>query len=119
MISTRTHGALDYLSAAALLSAAQLHGRRSTVGQSLAVAGLATVAYSLITRYEWGVVGALPMQKHLALDALQGVAFCATALLLNSETRELRHALAGYGLFAIVVAALTQREPEVTWSDAR
>lgn len=111
MIPTRTHGALDYLSAAALLSASQVLDGGSGLGRSLAAAGLGTAAYSLATRYEWGVAGALSMRQHLALDALQGAAFCTAALVLDREPPEVRLALAGYGLFSLAAAALTEREP--------
>lgn len=109
MIPTRVHGALDYLSAAALLVAPRLLGWRPGLRQPLAAAGLGTAAYSLATRYEWGAVGALSMEEHLALDALQGVAFCAAAASLAGEPREVRLLLAGYGLFALAAAALTDR----------
>jgi hypothetical protein len=116
MISTRTHGVLDYLSAAALIAVPQLFGWRSGLSRPLMAASLGTAAYSLLTRYEWGVVGALSMREHLALDALQGAAFCTAAALLNREPPEVRSALAGYGLFAIAAAALTDQEPEATRS---
>jgi hypothetical protein len=77
----------------------------------VAAAGLGTAAYSLMTRYEWGVGdGPLSMREHLALDGLQGAAFCLAAALLEDEPREVRLALAGYGLFALAAAALTDGE---------
>lgn len=111
MISTRTHGALDYLSVAMLLSASRAFGSRSALGRSLVATGLGTAAYSLMTRYEWGIVGTLSMREHLALDAFQGAAFCTAAALLGRERRDVRIALAGYGLFALAAAALTEPEP--------
>jgi len=112
MIPTRAHGALDYISAALLTLAPPLLGWRPGLSAPLAAAGLGTAAYSLLTRYEWGVGDApLSMRQHLALDALQGAGFCAAALLLDREPREVRLALAGYGLFALAAAALTDREP--------
>jgi hypothetical protein len=118
MISTRTHGALDYLSAAALVAGPRLLGWRSALAGPLAAVGLGTAAYSLLTRYEWGVADALTMREHLALDALQGAAFCGAAALLDREAPEVRLALAGYGLFALAAAALTERAPEADWPEA-
>ena len=112
MIPTRVHGALDYLSAAALLAGPRLLGWSPGLSGPLAAAGVGTAGYSLATRYEWGVADApLSMREHLALDAVQGLAFCAAAALLEDEPREVRLTLAGYGLFALAAAALTDREP--------
>lgn len=109
MIPTRVHGVLDYLSAAALLAVPRLLGWRPELSRTVAAAGLGTAAYSLLTRYEWGAAKALSMEDHLTLDALQGTAFCAAATLLKNESREVRLLLAGYGVFALTAAALTDR----------
>lgn len=108
MIPTRAHAVLDYLSAGTLIFAPPLLGWRSGL---LAAAGLGTAGYSAMTRYEGGLMGKLSMREHLALDAAQGAAFCAAALVLDKERREVRLALAGYGLFALAAAALTEHHP--------
>lgn len=109
MIPTRVHGLLDWLSAAALVTAPRLLGWRPGLRRALDGAALGTAAYSLATGYEWGAVDALSMEEHLALDTLQGAAFCAAAALLDEEPREVRLILASYGLFALAAAALTDR----------
>lgn len=112
MIPTRVHGLLDWLSAAALLAGPRLLGWRPGLRRALDAAALGTAGYSLATRYEWGLAqGPLSMREHLALDAAQGLAFCLAATALEDEPREVRLALAGYGLFALAAAALTDRRP--------
>lgn len=111
MIPTRVHAVLDCLSAGALILGPPLLGWRPALRRPLAAAGLATAAYSAMTRYEGGLRGRLSMREHLGLDAAQGAVFCAAALALERERRDVRLALAGYGLFALAAAALTDRNP--------
>ena len=42
------------------------------VTRMLTATAAGTVAYSLMTKYEWGLVKVLPMRAHLLLDALSG-----------------------------------------------
>jgi hypothetical protein len=79
-ISTSVHGILDYVSVGALLAAPRLFGWNSAVRQLLSVAALGTLGYSLMTRYGLGLIKALPMQAHLALDAASGALLCAAPL---------------------------------------
>lgn len=108
MITRSTHAALDGVSAAALMFGPTLLGGwgRQLRGPLLA-AGAGVAAYSLMTRYHGRGRRPLSMRQHLALDALQGAGFCAAAALLDREPREVRLALAGYGLFSLVAAAMT------------
>jgi spore maturation protein SpmB len=123
LIPTRIHGVLDYLSATALFLAPRALGWRPELTRPLAMAGAATVTYSLATRYEWGAFDGLSMPQHLACDAVQGAGFCLAAALLDRESADIRWALAGYGLFALAAAALTEREAPsarpVDWEQRR
>lgn len=47
----------------------------------------------------------------LAVDAAQGVGFLAAAAVLTREPPAARLAMAGYGLFALAVVALSDRAP--------
>lgn len=111
MIPTRVHGVLDYLSALTLYALPRLAGWPALLRTPMTAAAAGTAAYSLATRYEWGAVPALSMRQHLALDAVQGLAFCTAAVALEDAPREVRLSLAAYGLFALAAAALTDREP--------
>ncbi|WP_299819687.1 MBL fold metallo-hydrolase [uncultured Jannaschia sp.] len=109
MIPPRLHAALDALSAAALVAAPRILRWNRRLHAPLAAAGAGVAAYSLLTRYDRPSTAPLSMSEHLALDALQGAGFCAAAAMLKHEPPEVRGLLAGYGLFSIAVALLTDR----------
>lgn len=110
MIPTRVHAVLDYVSAGVLIGTPLLMGWRPSLCKSLGALGVGTAAYSALTRYEGGFTGKLSMDEHLALDAAEGAGFCAAALLMNSERKDVRGFLLGYGLFALAAALLTDRQ---------
>jgi len=108
MIPTRVHGVLDYLTAGTLLALPRMLGWSDRVTRLMTGAAVGTLGYSLMTRYEMGLVKLLPMRMHLALDAMSGAAFCAAPWMLPDEPDEVKQALVGLGLFELV-AALTSR----------
>ena len=59
LISVRTHGMLDYLTAGALLALPRALGWSKPATSLLTNTAAATVGYSLLTRYELGVVKVL------------------------------------------------------------
>lgn len=110
-LSTRVHGVLDYMTAAFLHTLPRVMGWDRKVTRLLDCAGASATAYSLVTRYELGVVKVLPMKAHLALDALSGAALIGAAAMLDDEDDEVRGVLAGIGLFEISAALLTRTTP--------
>lgn len=74
MVSTKSHGRLDYLTGTTLLSSPKVLGLEDMPSSSraLKLAGGGAIAYSLLTDYELGVAKLLPMPIHLALDAASG-----------------------------------------------
>ncbi len=112
IISTRTHGAIDYLTGAGLLAAPPLLGisDEPAAARTLRAAGLAAVAYSLLTDYEFGVVRVIPMPAHLAIDATSGALVAASPWLFGFAERgpryRLSHVLIG---LSEVLAALTSK----------
>ncbi len=107
MIPPRTHASLDAFSAAGLALAPSLLGWHPRLRTACALAGAGVAAYSMATRYEARSSAPLSMSRHLAIDALQGFGFCAAAAGLRREQADVRAALAGYGLFSIAAALLT------------
>ena len=77
---------------------------------ALRAAGLAAMAYSLLTDYEFGLVRIIPMPAHLAMDAASGVLVAASPWLFGFAERGPRyrrpHVVIG---LAEVLAALTSK----------
>ena len=107
-ISTKVHGVLDYMTAAFLHTLPRAMGWSRPVTALLDGAGSAATGYSLLTKYEMGVVKVLPMKAHLTLDALSGAALVGAALLMDDEDPEVRATIAGIGVFEIAAALLTR-----------
>jgi hypothetical protein len=71
-------------------------------------AGIAALIYSLLTKYELGVVHILPMSVHLALDALSGLFVATSPWLFDFADRVfLPHVI--MGVLEIGAALLTSR----------
>ncbi len=111
LFSTRTHGVLDYLSVVLLPVLPRALGWNKTVTRLLTGSALATLIYSLLTRYELGAVKVLPMPAHLALDGTSGLMLCLAAGILADEPRPVRLALLGFGLFEITASLTTETQP--------
>lgn len=111
LFSTRTHGALDYASVILLLALPRALGWSKPVTNLLTGSALATLVYSLATRYELGALKLLPMPTHLALDRASGLALCAAAGTMKDEPIAVRAALLALGLFEITASLTTDPIP--------
>ena len=107
VISTRTHGVLDYLTGVALLALPRLMGWSSQTTLLLTCLAIGTVVYSSLTRYQLGAMKVLPMKSHLVLDFMSGVLLCAAPFFLN-ESGTARIVLIGLGVFEILASLVTQ-----------
>src|SRR5919106_6471770 len=85
VISTRTHGVLDYLSGGMLLSAPSLLGLTEVPlsARVFRLAGGGAALYSLLTDYELVAVRELPMPVHLAMDAASGALLASSPWLFG------------------------------------
>ena len=110
-ISTKTHGIIDYVAGSMLTVLPEILKTGPLARMLFRSAGVGAGVYSMTTDYEMGVVKALPMQAHLALDAASGVTMLGAAALLDDETTSTRLAMAGVGLFEIFAALTTETEP--------
>ena len=112
VISTRTHGVIDYATGAALLAAPSLLGisDEPAASKGLRTAGAAATVYSLLTDYELGLVRVIPMSAHLAMDAASGVLLAASPWLFGFAGRGPRYRLPHTFVGAAeVLAALTSK----------
>lgn len=110
-LSTRMHGVLDYVMVAALLALPRMLGWSERVTMLLTVLAVGALVFTLLTRFELGLIKVLPMKVHLALDVLSGAALIGAALILADEPNAVRAMLAILGLFEILAVMITRTEP--------
>jgi hypothetical protein len=110
-ISTLVHGMLDFTTAAMVATVPRRLGASPALSGLLTVKALGVLAYSLCTRYELGLIKALPMRTHLALDAMTGAGKCVLPLLFSNEPAAVRLWLLGTGVFELFVTFSTDPEP--------
>jgi hypothetical protein len=107
LLSTKTHGAMDYPSALLLMAAPWVLGFRKNGPETWIPVGIGAtmLAQSLMTDYEFGAVRKVPMKRHLQMDGMAGLLLAASPFLLGFAARAcLPHVLLG---LAEVGAALT------------
>ena len=111
LFSTKMHGVIDYLSVGTLLTLPRALGWSEQVTRTLTGAAVGTLAYSLLTRYELGLVKALPMKGHLILDGMSGVTMLGAPLMFPDEDSDVTWTIAGFGVFELAASLLTETEP--------
>lgn len=74
-IDTITHGYLDYMMGVFLIAAPFMFDLESEnmEGAVFIMFGVLTIAYTVLTSYELGLVKIIPMKTHLFLDVLSGI----------------------------------------------
>ncbi|AWH86563.1 hypothetical protein HYN59_16255 [Flavobacterium album] len=108
-ITTKIHGFLDYGTGVLLIAMPWILrlALDTPAALSFLIAGVAALFYSLHTRYELGLIRAIPMHVHLALDAISGVILALSPWLFGfSDTLYLPHAI--LGVFEIMAALMTK-----------
>lgn len=113
-ISTKVHGILDFVTVGTLWTLPRLLKWSGPTRTMLTVAGAGMLGYSLCTRYQYGLVKALPMKTHLILDYVSGATLAAAPLLLRDESLATKLTLVGLGLNEITIAALTELAPPIS-----
>lgn len=115
-IPTKVHGALDYIVGIALIFAPWLFQFSVIGGAAVAVPvvlGIGLIAYSIFTKYEWGLVKVISMPYHLVID------FVAAALLalspfifgfydMNNINQWVPHVVVGIAVILVVIFSQTQ-----------
>lgn len=112
MISTKTHGIMDYLVGVVLIAAPFLFGF-ATGGAEMwvpIILGISAIVYSLMTDYEYGAANVIPMRTHLWLDTVSGI-FLALSPWIFGFAGEvfLPHLIVG--IVEILAAAMTEKVP--------
>ena len=111
-IPTRVHGILDYVVGVLLIFAPRIFGFQNGGPEDRipVMLGIATLIYSLLTRYELGLIKVIPFRVHLTLDFLSGVFLAISPWVFGfSERVWVPHLLVG--LFEIGASLMTHRAP--------
>lgn len=108
IIPTRIHGVLDYCMAALLIAAPWLfHFDRDRVAMAVPVTlGIATILYSLLTNYEYGVFRLIPMSVHLTIDIIAGVLLACSPWIFGFSDRIIWPHLTA-GILEILIALVS------------
>jgi hypothetical protein len=110
MISTKTHGVLDYSVGLLLVLSPWLFGFSDVPAArwTIIVLGLAALIYSLCTDYELGAFSLLPISVHLGLDFCSGLILAASPWLFGfAGIVYLPHLL--FGILEVAAAIMTRR----------
>ncbi len=114
ILSTRIHGALDYVIGAVLVLAPWLFG--FAVGGPVQwvpiLIGVGVIVYSTLTAYEMGFMPVISMPVHLMLDVAAGVVLALSPWLFGfAQIIVWPHLLVG--LLAIGGGLMTETQPAV------
>jgi hypothetical protein len=115
-LPTRVHGALDYLVGIALILAPNVFQFSSSGGAAVwvpRVLGAGLIAYSIFTRYEWGLVKVVAMPYHLVIDLVASIALAASPFVFGfySQTPNVWLPHLVVGVTVILVVLVTQTQP--------
>jgi len=123
-ISRKMHAVSDILLILALIAGPWLFvpGKKGVESVALLGAGIGVLAYSLMTKYELGIVRTLNFKNHLSIDLICGLFLLASPWLLNFGDRSyLPHVVMGALLILFAVTtrnqsiAVTQQEKTFTF----
>lgn len=120
LINRQFHGVLDYVVGLALIFAPRIFGLDTTTaeGQVPVALGIAAIVYSLLTRYELGLIRVLPFRTHLTLDMVSGLLLALSPWLFAfSDGRWVPHVIVG--ILEIAVAMMTRKDPMPARADPR
>ncbi|OQP58912.1 SPW repeat protein [Niastella populi] len=115
VINTRTHAYLDYIMGALLIASPWIfdfagNGAETWVPVSL---GVATIVYSMVTRYELGAFPTISMRTHLMLDTISGIFLAVSPWLFGfAEFVWQPHLI--LGVLELCAVLMTKTEPRRT-----
>jgi hypothetical protein len=119
-ISTKTHALLDYTLGPTLAFMPEAFGfpRSSAATVPARAIGGASMAYSMMTKYELGIYPVISMKQHLILDAITGGVMAASPWLFGFKDQRKRswlpHVLFAAVESAIVMLSRTQSKATVS-----
>ena len=115
-LPTKVHGALDYVVGIALILAPNIFQFSAMGGPAVIVPrilGVVLIVYSLLTRYEWGVLKVIAMPYHLVVDVLASLFLAASPFIFGFVASRpnawLPHVVVG--IVVVLVVLVTQTRP--------
>lgn len=113
-LPTKVHGVLDYVVGLALIFAPNIFQFADIGGAAVFVPrllGVVLIAYSLLTRYEWGVIKVISMPYHLMIDFLAALFLALSPFLFGFNNEEanvwLPHTIVGVAVILVVIVSKT------------
>lgn len=114
-LPTKIHGALDYLVGIALILAPNIFQFGGVGGAAVwvpRVLGVVLIVYSLVTRYEWGVIKVVGMPYHLMIDLGASIFLAASPFIFGFVSQSanvwLPHLVVGITVILVVLVSKTQ-----------
>ena len=114
-LPTKVHGALDYIVGLALILAPNIFQFADIGGPAVLIPrllGVVLIVYSLITRYEWGVIKLISMPYHLTIDFLAALFLALSPFLFGFNNKEpnawLPHVVVGIAVILVVIVSKTR-----------
>jgi len=121
-IPTKVHGALDYIVGIALILAPWIFNFMDVGGAAVIipmVLGVGLIAYSIFTKYEWGLIKVLGMPYHLIFDVVASVFLALSPFIFGFYEGQpwnvwVPHVVVGITVILVVIFSQTQPEaPEL------
>lgn len=119
VISTKTHGMLDYLMGIVLIASPWIFGfaDNATAKWIPIILGVGSLLYSLMTNYELGVSKTLSMKTHLTLDTVAGIFLALSPFIFGfSDDVYAPHLI--LGILEVGAALMTKTAPSTNFRNA-
>lgn len=112
VISTKTHGYLDYIMGVLLIAAPWILGFADDGPATWVpvILGISTILYSLLTNYELGMAHVISMRTHLLLDAFGGALLAVSPWLFGFADKVWQPHLI-LGILELAAVLMTKHEP--------
>ncbi|HEV2528356.1 MAG TPA: hypothetical protein VGT61_07915 [Thermomicrobiales bacterium] len=110
-LPTQVHGIVDYLAGIVFIALPWLFDWNDSAKTILTILGIGVIAYSLLTRYELGVMKVIPMSTHLMLDLVAGVFLIISPFIFDVEPDAARWTMVVLGVLEIGASLMTRTDP--------